>query len=289
MTHRARAVGIVLLALAANWPLRAQDGAPAQAPAGATAPAAVVLTPEEMDIFLREAPFLPRSSRDVGKGVTDSRRATLSDGRLTHDVHIQTVDIERPTFRAGGVTEIGFRDTYRYNIAAYRLARLIGIDAVPMSVERQVDGRRAAVTWWLDNVMMDEKERIAKNLPGPDSLRTSRQVQVMRIFDELIQNSDRNQGNIVWTSDWTLWMIDHTRAFRTRKELLRPDQLQNCERGLLERLRGLTLEAVREAAGRNLTRAEAEAVIARRDLIVQRYERLIAERGADTVLFTLAR
>ena len=41
----------------------------------------------------------------------------------------------------------------------------------------------------------------------------SLQLQVVRVFDELIQNRDRNQGNILWTSDWKMWLIDHTRAF----------------------------------------------------------------------------
>ena len=36
----------------------------------------------------------------------------------------------------------------------------------------------------------------------------------LRIFDELIQNRDRNTGNLLWTTDWKMWMIDHTRAFR---------------------------------------------------------------------------
>ena len=82
------------------------------------------------------------------------------------------------------------------------------------------------MTWWIDDVQFDEKGRLKeKNILGPNPERTTKQVQVMRVFDELIQNRDRNQGNILWTKDWTLWMIDHTRAFRLGKELLKPDQL----------------------------------------------------------------
>ena len=42
----------------------------------------------------------------------------------------------------------------------------------------------------------------------------------MKVWDELIQNKDRNAGNIIWTSDWSMWLIDHTRAFRLGKELV---------------------------------------------------------------------
>ena len=55
-------------------------------------------------------------------------------------------------------------------------------------------------------------------------MKTTKQIQIMRVFDELIQNRDRNQGNILWTNDWTMWLIDHTRAFRLGKELLKPEQ-----------------------------------------------------------------
>ena len=116
------------------------------------------LTPSEMEAFLLKAKIL--DVRDAGGGVTGSRRAKLTDGTLTHDAHIQTVDIAKPVFEAGEHTELNFKDTYRFNIAGYRLARLLGIDTVPMSVERNVNGKTAAVTWWVDDVQMDEKERL---------------------------------------------------------------------------------------------------------------------------------
>ena len=166
-------------------------------------------------------------------------------------------------------TELNFKDTYRFNIAGYRLARLLGINTVPMSVERNVNGKTAAVTWWVDDVQMDEKERLKRKTVGPNPLRTSNQIQVMRIWDELIQNRDRNQGNILWTNDWTMWLIDHTRAFRLGKDLLKPEDLTRCDRGLLLRLKALTEESVAEAVGDSLMKEERNAVLQRRDRIVE--------------------
>ena len=108
-----------------------------------------------------------------------------------------------------------------------------------MSVLREVDGEPAAVTWWVDDVAMIEQERIEQRTLGPDPARTSRQFFTMYVFDELIQNRDRNQGNILWTSDWKMWVIDHTRAFRQDVELTRPERMTRIERRLLEGLRGL--------------------------------------------------
>jgi hypothetical protein len=238
-----------------------------------------------MESFLLKARV--SNLRDAGSGVTNSRRATLSDGQLTHDVHIQTVDIAQPVFEAGRNTELNFKDTYRYNIAGYRVAKLIGLTTVPMSVERAVEGKIAAVTWWVDDVQMDEKDRMKTKTLGPDPVRTNKQIQIMRIWDELIQNRDRNQGNILWTNDWTMWLIDHTRAFRLGTNLLRPEQLTRCDRGLLERLRALTPESLSQAVGNSLTKQEQEALLARRDRIVKHYEERIARLGEPVVLFTL--
>ena len=241
------------------------------------------LSPGEMEAFLLKAKIL--SSKAAGAGVTGSLRAKLSDGKITHDAHVQTVDIAKPVFEAGQHTELNFKDSYRYNIAGYRLARLLGIDTVPMSVERNVNGKQAAVTWWVDDFQMDEKGRLQKQSMGPNPLRTSNQIQLMRIWDELIQNRDRNQGNIIWTSDWTMWLIDHTRAFRLGKDLMKPSELTRCDRGLLTRLKALTAESVEKAVGDSLAKGERDAVLERRDRIVKHFEDRVAKLGEATVFF----
>ena len=241
------------------------------------------LTPAEMETFLLKARITDK--RDAGAGVTGSLRVTLSDGKVTHDAHVQSVDISKPVFEAGQHTELNFKDTYRFNIAAYRLARLLEINTVPMSVERSVNGKSAAVTWWVDDVQMDEKGRLAKQTMGPNPLRTSNQIQLMHIWDELIQNRDRNMGNILWTNDWTMWLIDHTRAFRLSKDLLKPQDLTRCDRGLLTRLKALTEESIDKAVGDSLLKGEREAVLERRDRIVKIIEDRVARLGEAVVLF----
>jgi hypothetical protein len=137
--------------------------------------------------------------------------------------------------------------------------------------------------------MMDEKERLAKEARGPDPERTAMQTHIMRVFDELISNRDRNMGNLVWTTDWKMWMIDHTRAFRLGDELQRPAALLRVERSLLENMRRLTAAEVAKAVGSHLTRAEVGAVLERRDVIVKLFDAKIAERGEAPILFTLPR
>ena len=97
-------------------------------------------------------------------------------------------------------------------------------------------------------------------------------------------------GNLVWTKDWTMWMIDHTRAFRLGKSLLKPEEFVRCERTLLERMRALTRPALMYAMAKNiLTRDEIDALLARRDAIVKLFDAKIAQSGEAVVLFTLPR
>jgi hypothetical protein len=272
-----RALLATVLAISCASPLWA-----GQAPAATAAPS---LTPDEMTAFLRNARIGPQKS--AGGGVTNSKRATLTDGTFSHDAHIQTVDVAMPVFQAGKASEVNFKDSYRFNIAGYRLASLLGV-RVPVSVERRVDGADASVTWWVDDVGMDEEDRNKKKTFGPNPVRTTQQIAVMRVFDELIQNKDRNQGNILWTKDWTMWLIDHTRAFRLGRQLLNPDRLTRCDRDVFTRLRDLTVDTVSKAVGDSLRKDELEALMARRDAIVKHFDARIQRAGEAAVLFTTA-
>ena len=258
----------------------------AQAAATITQP---VLAPQEMEDFLLHAPIVA-TKKSPSAGVTDARRVTLSDGRTTHDAQIQDVDIQKAVFDGGPKhSEVNFKDTYRYNIAAYRLSRLLGLEEVPMSVLRMVGGKPAAVTWWIDDVAGDEGARLKKKIVSPNALRTVNYTFILRVFDELIQNRDRNPGNLLWTTDGKMWMIDHTRAFRLQPNLLNPLTLQRCERTLLDRMRGLTAAAVTEAMGDTLLQVEIDALMARRDAIVTLFDDRIAEQGESVILYTLSR
>src|SRR5262245_17782499 len=221
---------------------------------------AVALTPEQMAVFLAKATIIREKS--TSDGTTRPVRATLTDGVLTHDAQFQTVDQAMGVFTAGKASEVDFKDTYRFNIAGYRLARLVGIETVPMSVQRRYKGKEAAVTWWSDDVMFDEsgRQKLQDKL-GPDPERTEKQIYVMRVWDELIQNKDRNSGNLLWTKDWTMWLIDHTRAFRSGGELVKPNDLVRIDRTLFEKMKQLTEATLNETMKGVLTKNEIRPLL----------------------------
>jgi hypothetical protein len=241
-------------------------------------PAADSLSDAEIERFLRDGRVV--KTRSAGKGVTNSTRATLTDGTLTHDAQIQTVDEKKATGPSSQGTELNFRDSWAFNVAAYRLDRLIGLHLVPVSIEREWRGKAAAYTWWIDNVMMDEGERLKKKLQPPEPRKWNETMQLVRIFDQLIHNMDRNMGNLLITRDWGVWAIDHTRAFRLHKALKTPANVTRCDRKVLEGLKRLDRELLQREVGRYLTNWEREALLARRDAIVE-----IIEKGGDGAVF----
>jgi hypothetical protein len=95
-------------------------------------------------------------------------------------------------------------------------------------------------------------------------------MQMMRTFDELIANVDRNLGNLLITGDWRLWPIDHTRAFRNNHELKKPANVTHADRAVIERMKALDKETLRKATGKYLTTFQIDALLARRDAIVKR-------------------
>lgn len=258
------------IGVAAGVPSLAQ---PMDAAVAAAIPATIVVPgPDAQEQFLRDAPVV--KVRGVGKGITGTQRATLSGGGRTHDASVQTIDQSASRFESSQRVEFNFRDYWGYNVAAYRLARLLGLDMIPPSIDRPFRGERAAFTWWIDEVAMDEGERMKTRRMPPDALAWNRQIYAMRVFDELVANTDRNAGNMLIDTRWRLWLIDHTRAFRTSTQLTAPHRLVRCERVLLARMRTLTGPALEAAMGEFLTPHEIRALLARRDRIVARIDAL---------------
>ena len=227
---------------------------------------AAAMTRAEREAFLLTARIV--RTRPAPGGVTDSLHVTLSDGTFTHDAHVQTVDETRREFRGTRRAELGFRDSWQFNLAAYRLSVLLGLDMIPATVERRHQRGSAAFTWWVDDVAMDEGTRVARKIPVPEGTTWHQQMALVRVFDQLIFNTDRNLGNLLITSEWDVWMIDHTRAFRRQRTLRTPVTMTSIDRTLLARLQALDEPTLERELSRWLDGTQIAALLARRDLVV---------------------
>lgn len=237
--------------------------------------------------FLASAPIVAR--KEAGQGITHSISVTLSDGAMTHDAHIQTIDVYKPLYRAKDFVEKDFRDSYKYNIAAYRVAKMLDLDMVPVCAYRAVDGQPAAIDWWVDNVQFDEVHRRDKQIAPPDQEDWARQLNLVRVFDQLIDNVDRTQENLLIDKDWNVWMIDHSRSFRRTTVLRKPEVLRRVSRQMLDAMRALTIERCNAELQPYLVDEEIRTMLVRRDLLLKFFESAVAENGPDAVFFDIPR
>jgi hypothetical protein len=242
------------------------------------------LTNDQIKQFLLTAKVV--SSKEAAKGVTHTSRLTLSDGTITHDASFQPINEHAAEKELDGGLAINFVDSYKYNIAAYGLAELVGMDdMVPVYVERKVNGHTGSLSWWVPSVKMDEAEGYRQKIKAPDTDAWNNQMYKIRVFDQLISDSDPNLTNVLITEDWKIWRIDFSRAFRLNKDPAHPKDLVRCPRTMFEKLKALDANALDEKTGHYLSKDERKAVMQRRDKIVAQFQKMIAEKGENEVLY----
>ena len=191
----------VTAALALAWVL---FGLPATA-------SAENLSCAEIEEFLRLGSI--GALRNIPKGVTLPRRATLEYKGVRHDASIQTVDISKAEYKTIKGSELNFRDSWKYNVAGYELAKILELNMVPPYVERSVGGYAASLSWWVNDTMM-EYDRRGQKIEVPDKESWNKQMYAVRVLQQLVYDTDPNLTNLLITKDWQLWVIDFTRAFR---------------------------------------------------------------------------
>src|ERR1700719_3005684 len=242
------------------------------------------LNKEQIKQFLQTADIV--KSKQSGKGVTHPWRLTLSNGTITHDASFQAVDEHKQKMDLGnGRIELAFVDSYKYNIAAYEIADLVGLDSmVPVYVERKWQGKSGSLSWWLP-IKMDDAERFEKKIEPPDTDKWNKQMYRIRVLDELVYDTDPNLTNVLIGEDWTIWRVDFSRAFRTSKDLRTPKNLVKCDRQLFEKLKALKADELTEKTKGYLSKAQVNGVMTRRDKIVATFQNLIAQKGEKEILY----
>lgn len=282
-----RFVFVLVLGATAAWTAVGAQDAP-QTPPVAVAAAA----PETAATYQGEAAehFLTRARisqvRTMAEGVTAPQRATLVLDGVTRTAVLKSIDQERAGIMQldTGQVELNFVDSWRTEVAAYRVDRMIGLGLVPATVERNYRGKSASLQWWLQ-VEMAEAERARRKIAPPDSEAWNRQTAKMELFDNLIYNTDRHQNNILVTREFEIRLIDHSRSFRQFTYLKPDNRLARFSRSLLAGIATLDREQMRQQIGRYVSRGQIDSLLRRRDAIVALAAKLVAERGEAAVLY----
>ena len=232
--------------------------------------------------FLRNAEII--SMEAIPVGVTRPRKVLLElDGARAHAV-FRDVDLSRELIRlSDGSLHMKLHDSALFEVAAYRLAVLLGIDNVPPAVVRRVDNTRGSLQLWV-NGAMSESHRRTHSLPLPDRGKWLQQMRLMSLFDCIVGNIDRNTGNYLHATSGKIWFIDHTRGFQMFPRDWSPRAIAFLQPELWERLQGLDAETLHQTMGDVLSKFEIDRLVERLDGVVTHVRRQITARGERQVI-----
>jgi hypothetical protein len=242
---------------------------------------------EEIEDYLRTASV--KSLEKIPVGVTRPRRALLDrEGLRAHAVFKHVVEekkmIRDPTATGRGKLYLHWKDSYIYDVAAYHVDRLLGLDRVPPIVLRRAKGKDGSLQIWLEGTIT-EKTRQDEAIKPPEIARFNQQRSTMQLFDNLVANRDANLGNTLIDGNWRLWYIDCTRCFGNSPDLLYPEAITHCDREVWQALKRLDRGAAEQLLSPYLGPAEIDALFKRRDQLVDILQTRIDEWGEQIVLF----
>lgn len=241
---------------------------------------------EGIERFLLTAEILRTES--IGEGVTKPTKVYLGKDGIEG----------KAVWKNPSGLQLGFWEGWQYEIAAYRMDKLIGLNMIPPTVERALNGKKGSLQYWVESKcsLLELQE---KGIPIPAS--TDRMKYLTRAFDSLIANEDRTQQNIRYTEDWRTILIDHSRSFRSGREFTekllfgprgvrksadgRPFLYRQLPRAFVDSLKAMTFENVKGAVGTCLTEKEIRSLLARRDLLLEDIAEMIKAQGESQVLY----
>jgi hypothetical protein len=220
---------------------------------------------EEFETYLRTAVI--DHMAEVPIGVTHPKRAFFKPGGLVASVAWKVLPPGRPS---------GYWESYKSEIAAYELDKLLGMGMVPVAVERKLDRETGAAILWLAPIHPWKEME-----PRPKPAKWVRQVARMKMFDNLICNRDRNAGNLLVDDDWNLFLIDHSRAFITDKDLA--VKMEHIDTAFWDRIQALDEPGLTAAIGKWVEGGVVRSMLARREKMKIAIDKLVAANGEAAV------
>ena len=215
----------------------------------------------EFEEYMRQTPFT--KIEDVPIGVTRPKRGYFEPGGLVASAAWKVLPPGRPS---------GYWESYKSEVAAYELDKMIGLGMVPPVVEKRWKGDLGAAILWLKPV---RAWRTVEDLPKPE--KWNRYAVRMKMFDNLICNPDRNAGNLLVDDDWNLYLIDHSRAFITDKKLV--SVMTRVDRELWDKMLALDEATLKTVMGKWIDGGAIRAMLRRRDAMKVVVDGLVKQMG----------
>ena len=217
------------------------------------------------------------SIKDIGIGVTKPQRAMLKPGGPIEAIAWKHIPPKRYQ---------GYWESYKSEIAAYELDKLLELGMIPPTVEKRYKGDLGAAIMWCPEVKsFKDTGGPPKNIPPQQVLRWNKQIIRTKMFDNLIYNMDPNLGNWLVDPGWNLILIDHTRSFTTEKKMTHED-MKRIDPELWAKMEALTEESLQAALGEWIGKREIKAMLERRDKMREIIANLVkTTAGGEAAVF----
>ena len=226
----------------------------------------------EYEDFLKNAKVV--RMEEIPVGVTKPARCYFAPGGLIESMALKSIKPGRQT---------GYWESYRSEMAAYELDKLLDLQMIPPTVEKRVKNELGAAVMWISPVK-SFKEMGGPPTPPPEHIDSwNRQMAKAKMFDNLINNRDPNLGNWLVDPAWNLILIDHTRAFVSGKAMVH--KLNRIEKGLWDRMLALEEAPLKAALAPYLDGGQIKDILQRRDQLKKEIDKMVAERGEADVFF----
>jgi hypothetical protein len=226
----------------------------------------------EYEEFLKTAEIV--RMEDIPVGVTQPTRCYFAPGGLVESMTLKSIKPGRHK---------GYWESYRSEIAAYELDKLLDLEMVPPTVEKRVEGDLGAAVMWTAPTKSFKQMGGPPTPPPAHAYSWNKQLSRAKMFDNLINNKDPNLGNWLVDPAWNLILIDHTRAFASGKDMVH--KMNHIDKKLWDRMLSLDENALRGALEPWLTGGQIENLLERRDRMKEVIEKMVAERGEAAVFF----
>lgn len=227
-----------------------------------------------LENFLKTAKIV-KIETDKYKGRTAPWGVTLDDGATKRQAIFKYVHRPRPTL---------LPDSYHCEIAAYKVSSLLDFPIVPPVVEREIKGIQGSLQLIVEGCFpMSQQER--RGLQPPEPQKFSDALEELFVFESLV-NCDRELEDIyIHESDWRVCRVDFSEAFAPEAELFALGKITRCSKTLYNNLLKLDTNEIKSCLQSHLNEEEIEALLKRRELIIDKINSLIQEKGEDAVLF----
>ena len=219
----------------------------------------------EIEEFMRTAAIAKTTPLSIG--VTKSERAFFAPGG---PVESAAWKILRPGRRNG------YFESYKSEIAAYELDKLLELGMVPPKVERRVDNQVGVAIMWVAPATSFKDSGGMPKAPSNHQARFNAQLTRAKMFHNLIGDIDPNLGNWLVDPGWNLILIDHSRALTTTKSLVH--KMLGKDDALWARAMALTEESLTASVGQWLGRDEIRALLERRAKMQEEFDKLARSR-----------